>query len=93
MLPAWTGCIEQVLVLARLCLPKALTKLGATVSILTRLVFATGSEHHLLSEIEKSADPLDRLARWQDGARSALCVTGDIGALTLGDCGLRMFGK
>ncbi len=29
--------------------------------------------------------------RWRDGARSALCITGDIDALTLGDYAMRLF--
>lgn len=55
--------------------------------------FAPEDEQHLLAEIEKSAGPLVRLGRWPDGARSALCVTGDIDALTLWDYGLRVFGR
>ncbi len=39
----------------------------------------------ILAEIEASSAPLVRLARWPGGARSALSITGDIDALTLGD--------
>ena len=39
----------------------------------------------ILAEIEAAASPLVRLARWPGGARSALSITGDIDALTLGD--------
>jgi peptidoglycan/xylan/chitin deacetylase (PgdA/CDA1 family) len=55
--------------------------------------FAAKDERALLAEIEKSAAPLVRLGRWPNGARSALCVTGDIDALTLWDYGLRLFGE
>jgi peptidoglycan/xylan/chitin deacetylase (PgdA/CDA1 family) len=60
---------------------------------LDRTDFAPKDEHPLLAQIEKSAGPLVRLARWPNGARSALCVTGDIDALTLWDYGLRLFGR
>lgn len=54
-----------------------------------------GYEHEraLLDDIESSAAPLVRLGRWPHGARSALCVTGDIDALTLWDYGLRFLGN
>ena len=54
-----------------------------------------GYEHErtLLEHIESSAAPLVRLGRWPHGARSALCVTGDIDALTLWDYGLRLLGN
>lgn len=38
-----------------------------------------------LREIEAASAPLARLARWPRGAQSALAITGDIDALTLGD--------
>ena len=59
---------------------------------LDRADFAPKDERPLLIQIEKSAGPLVRLGRWPNGARSALCVTGDIDALTLWDYGLRLFG-
>jgi hypothetical protein len=54
-----------------------------------------GYEHEraLLEHIESSTAPLVRLGRWPHGARSALCVTGDIDALTLWDYGLRFLGN
>jgi peptidoglycan/xylan/chitin deacetylase (PgdA/CDA1 family) len=55
--------------------------------------FVAEQEHALLAQIEESDRPLVRLARWPDGARSALAITGDIDALTLWDYGLRFFGK
>lgn len=53
--------------------------------------FAYEDEQPLLDEIEQSEFPLVRLGRWPEGARSALCVTGDIDALTLWDYALRLF--
>lgn len=47
------------------------------------------TETALLDSIEQSPGPLVRLARWPDGARSALAVTGDIDALTLKDFFMR----
>jgi hypothetical protein len=47
-------------------------------------------ERPLLTQIESGDFPLVRLARWPNGARSALCVTGDIDALTIWDYGLRL---
>ncbi len=60
---------------------------------LDRLDFGHEDERPLLAKIEKSTAPLVRLGRWPDGARSALCVTGDIDALTIWDYALRAFGK
>jgi peptidoglycan/xylan/chitin deacetylase (PgdA/CDA1 family) len=54
---------------------------------------SAGKELKLLTTIEGSDQPLVRLGRWPDGARSALAVTGDIDALTLWDYGLRVVGK
>jgi peptidoglycan/xylan/chitin deacetylase (PgdA/CDA1 family) len=50
---------------------------------------AEWTETALLDSIEKSPGPLVRIARWPNGARSALAVTGDIDALTLKDFFLR----
>jgi len=55
--------------------------------------FIAGQEPLLLTQIEKTDIPLVRLGRWPSGARSALCITGDIDALTLWDYGLRLTGK
>ena len=60
---------------------------------LDRLDFGPEDERPLLSKIEKSSTPLVRLGRWPNGARSALCVTGDIDALTIWDYALRAFGQ
>ena len=48
-----------------------------------------GEQAAIVREVESSAAPLVRLARWPKGAQSALAITGDIDALTLGDFLLR----
>ena len=53
--------------------------------------FGLEDERALLRRIEEGKWPLLRLARWPDGARSALSITGDIDALTLWDYALRVF--
>ncbi|MBI4787775.1 MAG: polysaccharide deacetylase family protein [Chloroflexi bacterium] len=58
---------------------------------LDRARFAYEDELPLLDEIEQGDFPLVRLGRWPNGARSALCVTGDIDALTIWDYALRVF--
>lgn len=58
---------------------------------LDRTHFAYEDERPLLDEIEQGDFPLVRLGRWPHGARSALCVTGDIDALTIWDYALRLF--
>lgn len=55
--------------------------------------FGYADEKTLLEKIENSRAPLVRLSRWPNGARSALCVTGDIDALTVWDYYLRLIGK
>jgi len=60
---------------------------------LHREKFGTEDEKALVEEIERSAAPLVRMGRWPNGARSALCVTGDIDALTIWDYYLRFAGK
>jgi hypothetical protein len=45
----------------------------------------------LISYIESSPAPLVRYWRWPDGAKSALCVSGDLDALTLLDFASRLF--
>lgn len=59
---------------------------------LDRPRFAPEDERGLLVELESAACPLVRLGRWPNGARSALCVTGDVDALTAWDYGLRFRG-
>ncbi len=46
----------------------------------------------LLTEIEAGSFPLVRLGRWPWGAASALSVTGDLDALTIGDYAARLRG-
>lgn len=49
------------------------------------------SEVALIDHIEASAGPLVRYWRWPSGAKSAVCVTGDLDALSLLDYALRLF--
>lgn len=55
--------------------------------------FAREDERRVLAEIERSDVPLVRFGRWPNGAKSALCITGDIDALTIWDYGLRFLGR
>jgi len=55
--------------------------------------FSREDERGLLAEIEEIKASLIRFGRWPSGAKSALCVTGDIDALTIWDYGLRILGK
>jgi peptidoglycan/xylan/chitin deacetylase (PgdA/CDA1 family) len=52
--------------------------------------FGPEDERPLLVQVEQGDWPLVRLARWPDGAQSALSVTGDIDAFALWDYGLRL---
>ncbi len=56
--------------------------------ILSRL-----NQVQLVDYIEVAPGPLVRYGRWPDGARSALCITGDLDALTLLDYAGRLAGK
>jgi peptidoglycan/xylan/chitin deacetylase (PgdA/CDA1 family) len=60
---------------------------------LDRPQFDYADERRLLAQIEQSDAPLVRLGRWPYGTRSALCITGDIDALTIWDYGLRFLGN
>jgi hypothetical protein len=60
---------------------------------INQINFDGSQERAILDDIEGSGCPLVRLGRWPNGARSALCITGDIDALTLWDYGLRLIGK
>lgn len=55
--------------------------------------FTYQDERPLLTQIEQGNFPLVRLSRWPYGAQSALCITGDIDALTIWDYGLRFLGN
>ncbi len=55
--------------------------------------FTPSSGRQVVAEVERSADALVRIAPWPHGARSALSVTGDIDALTIGDYALRAVGR
>jgi len=60
---------------------------------LDRTNFTREDARPLLKQMERGTWPLLRLARWPDGAQSALSITGDIDALTLWDYVLRVFGS
>jgi hypothetical protein len=49
------------------------------------------NEVQLIEVIESSPSPLVRYGRWPHGAKSALCVSGDLDALTLFDYVTRFF--
>ena len=51
------------------------------------------TEVELINHIEASAGPLVRYWRWPDGAKSAMCVTGDLDALTLLDYASRLLAR
>jgi len=55
--------------------------------------FTPADERPLLHRLDHGKEPLIRLGRWPHGAQSAMCVTGDIDALTLWDYLLRFLGK
>lgn len=55
--------------------------------------FTPENKKPLITQIESVSFPLVRLGRWPDGAQSAMCVTGDIDAITLWDYILRFLGK
>lgn len=66
---------------------------GAHAIYLHQPHFGHEDERALLAEVELGAHSLVRLGRWPRGAKSALCVTGDIDALTVYDYGLRLLGR
>ncbi len=51
------------------------------------------SEVQLIDYIEASTGPLVRYWRWPSAAKSAMCATGDLDALTLLDYALRLFAR
>lgn len=57
---------------------------------LDRPNFEETDERALLGEIERGGFPLVWLGRWPYGARSALCVTGDLDAFSLWDYAARL---
>jgi hypothetical protein len=54
--------------------------------------FGPEDRQPLLTEIEAGSFPLLRIGRWPSGAASAVSVTGDIDALTIGDYASRLRG-
>ena len=51
------------------------------------------NEVEIVKHIESTNQPLIRLNLWPQQARSALCITGDLDALTLWDFGQRVLGN
>jgi peptidoglycan/xylan/chitin deacetylase (PgdA/CDA1 family) len=49
------------------------------------------SEIEVIRAIENSAGPLVRFGRWPDGAKGALCISGDLDALSLFDYASRLW--
>jgi hypothetical protein len=49
------------------------------------------TQTELINFVEGAATPLIRFGRWPDGCKSALCVTGDLDALTLLDYASRLW--
>jgi hypothetical protein len=60
---------------------------------LNQIDLAKQDERKLLDRLDSEQGALVRLGRWPHGARSALCVSGDVDALTLWDYGLRFLGN
>jgi hypothetical protein len=58
-----------------------------------RTRFSRRDRRALLTEIDSGSFPLLRFGRWPHAARSALSITGDIDALTIGDYAHRMLGR
>jgi peptidoglycan/xylan/chitin deacetylase (PgdA/CDA1 family) len=61
--------------------------------LLHRPHFRRKDERAVLAEVERCDAPLVRLGRWPHAARSALCVSGDVDALTIWDYCLRLLGR
>ncbi len=53
----------------------------------------TATEVGLVEHIERSPGPLIRYWRWPNGAKSAMCFTGDLDALSLFDYLFRLFAR
>lgn len=54
--------------------------------------FAATQQREIMKSIEETSRPLVRLGRWPTGAQSALCITGDIDAMTIWDYAARFMG-
>jgi hypothetical protein len=61
--------------------------------IVRRDRFGPADRQPLLAEIAAGSFPLVWLARWPSGAASALSITGDVDALTIGDYASRLRGR
>jgi len=51
------------------------------------------SQVEILNWIEGTGGPLVKYGRWPDGAKSALCISGDLDALSLWDYASRLFAR
>jgi len=56
-------------------------------------IFSYQDEKPLLNQLENTDGPMVRFGRWPYEAKSALCITGDIDALTIWDYVLRIWRK
>jgi len=54
--------------------------------------FAVSQQRDILKSLEETSRPLVRLGRWPAGAQSAMCITGDIDAMTIWDYAARFTG-
>jgi Polysaccharide deacetylase len=63
---------------------------SCTVEIDGQRELAARNEVELLEYIESSTGPLLKFSRWPDGAKSALCLAGDLDALSLRDYVVRL---
>lgn len=65
----------------------------ATLSRFTRPDTGQVNEFQLVEAIESSMGPLVRYGRWPRGAKSALCISGDLDALSLFDYASRLVAR
>jgi hypothetical protein len=63
---------------------------SCTVCIDAALESGVTSQVQLLDHIESTEGPLLKVSRWPDGAKSALCLAGDLDALSLRDYASRL---
>lgn len=61
--------------------------------IVDRREFGFEDRQPLLDELRQGQFPLVRVARWPNGARAALSLTGDVDALTIWDYAFRLVGR
>jgi peptidoglycan/xylan/chitin deacetylase (PgdA/CDA1 family) len=66
---------------------------SCTVYIAGEEGLATKTEIELLEQIESTAGPLLKFSRWPHGAKSVLCLAGDLDALSLRDYASRLMNR